>query len=363
MAEQELNRSEQATPYKLEEARKRGQVAKSADMISVVVFATAVAFLYARGWDGLRAQFQFDRLLLAQAGQISASDHVLWRFVEHCLRETLTLVLPVFLAIMLAAVVGNLIQIGPIFSVKPLAPDWERINPVNGLKRLFSMRTLFDGGRAIIKLALLGGVVWYALSALVPQFYHLAGLAPSVYLHTVLNDVASVAMKLAAMLLLIALADWAYTQREYANKMRMSRRELTDEIKHREGDPRVRARMKELSRELLKRSLAVRKTRNASVVITNPTHVAVALRYEHGAMEAPLLVAKGSGAMAAVMRRIASRHDIPVVQNPTLARRLYQELDIESSVPPHLYSAVARLMVWVIAMREARASRFGSATA
>jgi flagellar biosynthetic protein FlhB len=179
----------------------------------------------------------------------------------------------------------------------------------------------------------------------------------------VLNDVASVAMKLAAMLLLIALADWAYTQREYANKMRMSRRELTDEIKHREGDPRVRARMKELSRELLKRSLAVRKTRNASVVITNPTHVAVALRYEHGAMEAPLLIAKGSGAMAAVMRRIASRHDIPVVQNPTLARRLYQELDIESSVPPHLYSAVARLMVWVIAMREARASRFGSATA
>jgi flagellar biosynthetic protein FlhB len=145
-----------------------------------------------------------------------------------------------------------------------------------------------------------------------------------------------------------------YTRYEFAKQMKMSRRELKEEIKHREGDPRIRRRLRELRLELLKRSLALRKTRNADVLITNPTHVAVALQYVHGQMEAPQLIAKGSGFMAAAMRQIAARHDIPIVQNPTLARALFHDLPVDAGVPPELYAQVARIIVWVFAMRDAR---------
>lgn len=355
MAEQEQDRSEAATPYKLNEARKRGQLAKSADIIGAVVFATAVVYLNARGWEGVRAQFQFDRLLLAQAPRVDPSGAALWGLTEHLLRETFALLAPLLAGIVLAAIVGNLLQTGPVFTLKPLVPQWDRLNPVTGFKKLFSLRTLFDGARACVKLLLLVLVVYHALKAILPQFHQLARLTPLAFLRTLLDDVASVAMKIAGALLLIALVDWTYTAREFAKKMRMSRRELKDEVKHREGDPRIRARLRELRREMLKRALAARKTRDADVVITNPTHLAVALCYRHGEMEAPRLVAKGAGALAAAMRKIAARHRIPVVQNPSLARALYQHMEVDQSVPPQLYGPVARLMVWVLAMRRIHA--------
>ncbi|MNY17409.1 Flagellar biosynthetic protein FlhB [compost metagenome] len=216
------------------------------------------------------------------------------------------------------------------------------------------MRTLFDALRAIIKLVLLTVVAALALRALAGQFYALASLAPIGYLRTLIDDLSSVGLKMALVLGLIALLDWMFTRREFAKKMRMSHRELKDEVKNREGDPRIRARLRELRREMLKRSQSLQKTRDADVLITNPTHVAVALKYEHGRMASPQLLAKGTGHMAAAMREIAARHRIPVVQNPALARRLYRELPVDQLVPPDLYAQVARIIVWVFAMREQR---------
>ena len=134
----------------------------------------------------------------------------------------------------------------------------------------------------------------------------------------------------------------------------MSKRELKDEVKHREGDPRIRSRLRELRREMLKRSMALSKTGSADVLITNPTHFAVALRYRHGEMAAPQLLSKGAGGMAAAMRRIAAAKRIPVVQNRTVARAIYFGMDIDQDVPPALYADVARIMVWILAMRRAR---------
>jgi flagellar biosynthetic protein FlhB len=161
-------------------------------------------------------------------------------------------------------------------------------------------------------------------------------------------------MKMALILALIAAVDWMYTRREFSKKMKMSRRELKDESKNREGDPRIRARLRELRREALKRTLTVRNTRDADVLLTNPTHVAVALRYSHGEMSSPQLVAKGAGRVAGAMRKIASEHNIPIVQNPALARRLFRELAVEQHVPQAMYAEVARIIVWVFAMRERR---------
>lgn len=363
MAEQDLDRNEAATPYKLQKARERGQTAKSTDVVAAVVFAVAVVYLTWRGFGAVANQFRFDQAVLIHAGRMDASGAGLWPIIERSLRAAMALCAPFFAALMLAAVVGNMMQTGPILSFDPVKMDFDRINPVNGLKKLFSMRVLFDAARALVKLALLTLVAALGLKALVGQFYALASLSAVGYLHVLLDDLGSVGLKMALVLGLIALLDLMYTRREFAKKMRMSQRELKDEAKHREGDPRIRARLRELRREMLKRSQALRQTRNADVLITNPTHIAVALKYEHGRMASPQLLAKGAGHMAAAMREIAARHRIPVVQNPALARRIYKELPVDHPVPPELYAQVARIIVWVFAMRKQRQPRRAAAGA
>ena len=353
-ADTELDRNETATPHKLDEARKRGQVAKSGDVVSAVVFAAAVVFLSAQGWDLLREQFRFDQLIFTEATSFVANSANLWHLIDTAIRATLSLLAPLLATIVLAALVGNIAQTGPIFSAHPIKPDWDRLNPVNGLKRIFSPRTLFDAFRACIKLAVLLWVVHAALTALLPQFYRLAGLPSVGQARMLVGDVAALALKLAFAMAVIAAVDFGYTRREFAKRQRMSKRELKDEFKHREGDPRIRARLRELRREMLKRTMSLQRTRDADVVVTNPTHYAVALQYRHGDMPAPKLIAKGAGSMAAAMRTLAARHRIPVVQNRTLARALYAAMQLEQDVPSRFFPDVARLMVWVMAMRQAR---------
>lgn len=355
MAEQDLDRTHAASPYKLQKARERGQVAKSADVVSAIVFTVAVVYLYWKGWDGLRAQFAQDHVLLSHAGAIDASPATLWRLVASMVMGTALLLGPFFGVVMLSALVGNLVQTGFVLSSEPLKPDFQRLNPVQGFKKVFAVRTLFDTGRALAKLFILALVVYFALKELVPQFFQVAALPPAGLARLMVQDAASAGLKVALALGLIALVDLGFTRRQFGKQMRMSRKEVTDEHKHREGDPRIKSRIRELRRELLKRSQAVRNTAGADVLITNPTHIAVALRYEQGAMSSPELVAKGAGLMATAMRRIAAVRGIPVVQNRLLARALYHELAVTQSVPPAHYKQVARILVWVLTMRRPRA--------
>jgi flagellar biosynthetic protein FlhB len=352
VAEQDLDRNEEASPYKLQKARERGQVAKSADVVSATVFAVAAAYLYWKGWDGLQSQFRYDHALLAAAGRIDNSGTKLWELVGRMLRDTAGALAPFFAALMAAGIVANLVQTGPVLAIEPLKADFSRLNPANGLRKLFSMRTLFDAGRAVLKLFLLLLVGYYAIKGLMPQFPQLAAMPPATLARALLDDAAGMALRIALLLAIVALLDHSFTRREFQRKMRMSTRELKDEHKHREGDPRIRARLRELRREALRRSTALRKTATADVLLTNPTHVAVALRYVDGEMSAPQMVAKGAGPMAAVMRRIAARHRVPVIQSPPLARALFHQLQVEQQVPPSHFAEVARILVWVFAMRQ-----------
>lgn len=355
--EADLDRSEAATPHKLSEARKRGQVPKSADLVSAIVFTSAAAYLYAQGRATFDELLHLDRHLLVLSAGGSRNPTTpwwLWDLVEHSVRSAAFLLLPSLATIVMAAILANLAQTGPVLSLHPVKPDWQRINPRTGLRRVFSPRTLFDGMRALIKLAVLVTVIYHAVLALAPQFSQITGLTPLAHTRVLLSDLMSVAMKIALALCLIALFDLGYTRREYTKNMRMSRRELKDEFKNREGDPRIRSRLRELRREMLKRSLSVRRTAQADVVITNPTHVAVALRYSHGQMGAPVVLSKGVGGVAAVMRLIAVRHHIPVVRSPVLARALHAGTNVDHQIPQEFFADTARIMVWVLAMRASR---------
>ena len=261
---------------------------------------------------------------------------------------------------MLAAILANCVQTGGLFTLNPLQPDWNRLNPVKGLERVLSMRTLFDAARALGKLLVLALIVHGALQDLRQHANALAAVSPHTFVRQLLGDAGSAAFKIALGLLAVAAVDLAFTRREFGRTMRMSRRELQDETKHREGDPRIRSRMRELRRQMLKRSLAVRRTRDADLLLTNPTHYAVALSYRHGEMAAPRVVAKGSGGMAATMRDIAHRHGITVVQRPALTRALYAQTDVDDELPQAFYRDVAQLLIWVIAMRRARDTSTGA---
>jgi flagellar biosynthetic protein FlhB len=346
MADQDLDRNEAATPHKLEKAREKGQVVKSQDVTTVVVLAVAVAWIYAQGWEGMRSLFQFDRLLLAQTGNTSP-----FALAEHVTRHALAMLAPFLGFLMVAAIIANVAQTGPVFTFQPLAPDATRLNPANGLKRVFAMRSVFDLFKSLAKLGVLGGVAWLALRAMLPQFHQLGGMSALGQAHLLVQDIGSLGVKLLIGLAVIAAADYIFTVRQFNTRMRMSKRELKEEVRNREGDPRIRGRLRELRRAMLKKAQSVKRTKDASVVITNPTHYAIALQYEHGKMAAPRLIGKGVGATAAAMRQVAARHGIPVVPSPTLARALYASLEMDHFVPTEHYAAVARIMVWVLARR------------
>jgi flagellar biosynthetic protein FlhB len=363
MADQDIDRSEAASPFKLKKAQERGQTARSVDAVAASVFIAAMVFL---AWQGLASATELLRLAHGAVLQVAAhdlGDAALWGLVTHLAAGAAAVVLPFMGLLMLAAAGASWLQSGFVLSLEPLKFDLQRLNPVTGLQRVFSMRTLFEGMRACLKLAVLALAAWLALKSLLPHFLAVASLAPAAFLRIAVDDLAALGLKIALALALIAALDVAFTRREFGRKMRMSRRELKDEFKEREGDPRIRARLRALRSEMRKRSRALHDTRTADVVVTNPTHYAVALRYAHGEMPAPQLVAKGAGQLAAAMRQIAWRHRIPIVQNPPLARQLFRDMGIDEHVPAAFHAEVARIIVWVFALREQRRAAAAGATA
>ena len=354
MSDQDQDRHQEATPYKLQKARERGQVPKGRDLVSAIVFTVAMLYLHWRGWPTLREQFVIDQRLLAQIAQIDFNLNSLVLIVERALIELMWLGIPFLALLMLAAVVANLIQTGLVFSFEPIQPDFTRLNPVTGFKNMFTSQVLFNLLRTLLKLLLLCLTAWWVLKGLSNQFYQLSSLQPIGFVQTLIDDFAALGLKLCVVLWLIAIIDLRFTFRQFAQKMRMSSKEMKDEIKQREGDPRVRSRLRELRREMRKKSAAIMNTSQASVLLTNPTHIAIALKYEHGKMDAPVVVAKGAGILAAIMRKIAAKHSIPVIHNPALARHLYKTLDVHQGIPPENYAAVARIITWVLAMQNRR---------
>lgn len=354
MAEQDTDRSEEATPHKLEDARNKGSVAKSQDFNSMAMMAGLVISIYAGVEQGLRKTLVMQQKLLAEASSRAWSAEIVAQWLGDLLVGMLSVMAPFFLTLFLMAVLANFFQTGPIFSFHPLKPDIDRINPVSGMKRILSIRTLFEAVKSIIKLTVLAGLLYVLVRNALPGLIGLANASPRNYLYVLVALVTALLVKLALALFGIGLLDLLFTRWEFGKRMRMSKRDVRDESKNREGDPRVRSRIRELRKEMLKRSLSASKVQESDVLITNPTRVAVALSYRHGSSGAPRVIAKGSGDIARKMRKLAARHQIPIVQNKLLARALFREVDYDGYVPEKWYPLVAKIMVWVYASREAQ---------
>ena len=341
MSQGDQDKTEQPTPFRLEEARKRGEVAKSIEVSGVVMMIVFAAIVGLTGVGVAHAFAVATRRMIAVAGHVDSLDGAFVGWMSNAYAPVWQALTPLLLGLVVAAVVGHLLQTGPIFTTHPLKPDFKRMNPMQTIKRVFSMRTLWELGKMLVKFLLLGGVcalfVWKASALAEAAALSLPQRIGSLLLSSFVKASVYVLMVLA----LAALVDLLFVRREYMKKMRMSRRELKDEIKRRDGDPTVKSKQKQQLRELLKKTKALGRVKDADVVLTNPTHVAVALRYRPGETLAPVVLAKGAGMLSARIRALAHRHRVPIVRVPALARALNRECEIDGMVPPGLYAELA----------------------
>lgn len=350
MATEDQDKTEQPTPFKLRDARKRGQVAKSAEVGSVILMGGFILMLLATLDHTAAVMAKTARNTLITAGQIRLTNLDIGDWLTHVTQPLLIAISPLLIAFIVLAVAGNLLQTGPVLSTEPLKPDFKRLNPATGFKRVFSFRSLFELFKTLVKLGLLATFLWIGTRYFLAHLPIYSTMAP-VQVPKTLESLASSGLLILVMLFaIVAVMDLFFARREFMKKMRMSRRELKDEHKRQEGDPEVKSKRRRLQQEVMTRVKSVARVKDADVVFTNPTHVAVALRYRPREMLAPKVLSLGAGFMAARIRSAAQRHEIPVVRNAPLARALFSQCVLDGPIPEALYRDVAPTYQWLMTL-------------
>ena len=349
MSEQ-MDKQEPATPYKLEEARKKGQVSRSMEMVS---FASLLAILL-----GLlfvlpalaRATSEHTTWWLTNAHILASDWSVLRQHAWRVLTDVAYYLGPVVIAAMCLAIVVSIAHAGVVLSSFPLKPDFTKLNPVNGFKRIFSKKNLIELAKLIVKLTLFIAASVAIWPAVVEQFADFLNLTSA----QVAPGWRQLALKIAAAFLVVfalsALFDLWFSKRDFARQMRMSRRDLKDEHRRKEGDPEIKAKRRRNQLELMKRLAGMKQVKNADVIVTNPTHVAVALRYRPNEMMVPVTVTMGRGFVAKAIVTIARRHRIPVLRKPPLARALVRKGSPGAGIPLEKQAEVAAVYRWVLTL-------------
>lgn len=262
--------------------------------------------------------------------------------------------LPLGVGCAIIAVLINFIQAGAVFSMDPLRPKWDRINPLQGFKRLFSPRSIVELAKSLIKLGIVGYILWGSLqNEILPwteKSGHMPALAIAGGFWNILNGII---IRIISFLLVLAILDYIYQRWEYAKSLRMSKKEIRDEFKQMEGDPLIKNKIRQRQRQMAMRRM-MQDVPKADVIITNPTHYAIALQYDASTMSAPKVLAKGEGFIAAKIREVAEENNVPIVENPPLARALFKAAEIGDSIPADLYQAVAEVLAFVYRLRRSR---------
>ncbi|MCA8254334.1 EscU/YscU/HrcU family type III secretion system export apparatus switch protein [Burkholderia sp. AU31624] len=352
MADQDQEKSEQATRYKLARARKRGQLPRSQEPGIVLAIAASAGYLWLSG-DRMasRVAALAIRVLNDSAG-LPADGRAVTHWLRALLPDTLAIVTPLVAAAAGGALVGALAQAGFLFAPNALKVDFSRLNPAAGIKRLFSLQTVLDAAKACVKLAVYCTLAYRCIVDAARTASH-AGLTAAGLARALGSAGLALAVQLLIAAALFTVLDYALVRRRFNKQMRMSRHEVKQEYKQHEGDPRIKQRRRQLQRELLQRSRSLRGMRGADILVTNPTHYAVGLRYAPVEMAAPTIVSKGAGEFALRLRKLAFIHRVQIIEAPALARQLFRHGALEKEIPPQLFTATAALYLRVRRTQEA----------
>ena len=344
-------RTERATPKRRRDARKKGQVAQSREVSSVMILMTALGFFYFGGsWifgslsEIIGGVFgHLDTLRLDAVSEVTA-------FSVEIFKKMFLILIPFFMPILIAGMAGNIGQIGFEIHGEPMRPKLTKLNPLAGLKKLVSLRSLVELVKSVIKLLFIGGIAFgvvkqetTAMPALMQQ-----------EVVDILIFTAKVAFKIfffvCLALIVLAFLDYAYQRWQYEQSLKMTKQEVKDERKQSEGDPKVKGRIRAVQMELARRRM-MEAVPEADVIITNPVHLAIALRFDAAKMIAPTIVAKGSGYVAEKIKEIARNHQVPIVENKPLAQALHKMVEIGEFIPVELYRAVAEVLAYVYRLK------------
>ncbi len=342
-------RTETATPYRREEFRKQGTVAMSREVLSVLMMGAVAFALYGSCHTMLT---QFSTLAQQYFGFLVRGEFEKTQLLEMrwgVFKSLAWMVFPVLTTAMVAGIVSSVLQVGFYFTTEPLTPKWERINPINGFNRMFSGQGFIEVIKALIKIAIAGWVVWKFIKAEAPQVGVLYQKSTLEITTITLISVGKLMVSLLLFLAVIAALDYAFQKFQLEKKMKMTRREAKEEFKLREGDPLIKSRIRSIQRKIASRRM-MEEIPKSTVIVTNPTHLAVALQYEAG-MQAPKIVAKGAGFVADKIKEIARANRIPIVENKPLARNIFKNIPIGQYIPRELYKAVAEVLSYVYKLR------------
>ncbi|NLK62801.1 MAG: flagellar biosynthesis protein FlhB [Fusobacteria bacterium] len=339
-------KTEEATSKKKEEARKKGQVAKSNDLpqvatliVGIITIKILFSFYYNVLYSNISATLKdsiIDELTFEMLSSIFTKYGIVF----------LTIAGPVLMAVLIMGLLSNYIQVGFLFSIESIKPNFGKLNPISGIKNMFSMKKLVELLKTLAKLTAIG---LYSYKTVKKSFDKVLNIPfvdlmeSYIFIFQLCYDMI---LKIAIVLFVIAVADFFYQKWEHNKSLRMSKQEIKDEFKQSEGDPMIKGKMRQMQRAMLQKKM-IQDVPKATVILTNPTHISVALKYERG-MGAPVLLAKGADTIAFRIRDIAKENNIPIHENKPLARALYQNVEIGEEIPEEFYQAVAEILMIVM---------------
>jgi len=350
MAEGGQERTERATPKRLDEARKKGQVPRSVElsMAAVCIAAATAVYTLGRGAAGKFAELMRGSLSLHPTQAVG--ENVIWPALMSAGSQSLLIILPILGATFVAALAAPLAIGGWNFSTQALMPQFSRLNPANGLGRMFSARGSVELGKGLAKVGVVALIAMVLLKGMTPQ---MLGLSSEPLNGAIMHSAALAGYALLVLcfgLVAIAAFDVPFQLWQHSRDLKMTREEVREEYKESEGSPETRGRIREAQRALA-RGRMMQEVPKADVIVTNPTHYAVALKYDDAKMRAPIVVAKGTDLTAARIREIAAENGVPIVEAPPLARALYRTVDLGREVPAALYVTVAQVLTYVYQLK------------
>jgi flagellar biosynthetic protein FlhB len=349
-------KTEEASPRRIEKAREEGQIPRSKDLTTTAILLLATIGLY------VFAEFMGQRIINITNASFALSREAIFdpntmiALLAASVYEGLISMSPVLIILLIASIVGPIALGGWNFSTKAIMPQLNRMDPIAGLKRMFSMKSLIELGKSIAKVGLILAVTVLILQFFAQPMFRLSDEDVMVSIIHSLDISILATIALSCVTILIAVIDVPIQIFEYKKKLKMSRQDLKDESKDSEGKPEVKGRIRQLQREMSQRRMMAN-VPDADVVITNPEHFSVALRYNPETMEAPILVAKGGDHAALKIREIAKAHNIEILQSPQLARAIFYTTEVDEDVPASLYMAVAQILAYVFQLRNFRRGR------
>ncbi|PAF52401.1 flagellar biosynthesis protein FlhB [Helicobacter sp. 13S00477-4] len=351
----EEQKTEAPSSHKIQKAREEGNVAKSPEVVGIIGLLTgflSIVVLFPF-WLGAFEKIYIESLKWIQ---MDFTRENIFDMLLGLLGNVLVIILPIFLVLVIAGVIGNIAQFGFLLSTKALRPKLSKINPISGIKNIFSLKKLLDGGLITLKVFLAFGVGFLVFLVFLKELQHIAMFSVFDQMLWFRNKVFILVGVLLLLFFIMAIVDFIIKRRQYIKSLRMSKQEVKDEYKQQEGNPEVRSKIRQM---MLKNSMSKMMSAipNANVVVTNPTHYAIALRFGEND-PAPVVVAKGIDHLAIRIKAVAREHEIEIIENPKLARTLYKEVDIDEPIPRTLFEAVAIIFAQVAKIQQEKGKKF-----